>query len=243
MTTEEFSNGFDILLNSYRRITKFDDREAQDTIQVDEYEKSMFLTMAQEDLVQTYYTGRNTFGLSFEKTEEIRRSLDSLVKDSIIEADTSCDITPITNLSKFYRLPYNLLFIVHERAKTASTVTPECLAGIYLDVVPSRLDEINRTLKNPFRQPNDHRVLRLDVSDNMGTCVELVPQYEISDYVIRYVAKPSPIILASLPDNLEIDGYNAAATCTLSEVVHQQILEGAVNMALQRYGLAKKQDV
>ena len=46
MTTEEFSNEFDALLNSYSTT-----EETPNTIELDEYEKSVFLTKAQEDVV------------------------------------------------------------------------------------------------------------------------------------------------------------------------------------------------
>jgi hypothetical protein len=49
MTSEEFSNEFDILLNTYA---------ADGVITVDEYDKSVFLTKAQESLVIDLYTGR-----------------------------------------------------------------------------------------------------------------------------------------------------------------------------------------
>ena len=75
MTTEEFSNEFDILLNSY------DTQElgkVQGKLEFDEYEKSVFLTKAQEELVISIYDGKNLSGESFENTEEARRSLSSI---------------------------------------------------------------------------------------------------------------------------------------------------------------------
>jgi len=44
MTNQEFSNEFDTLVNSYRRFKDFDDREILDSIEFNEYEKSVFLT-------------------------------------------------------------------------------------------------------------------------------------------------------------------------------------------------------
>ena len=51
MTTEEFSNEFDVLLNSY----------SSGGIEFNEYEKSIFLTKAQEDLLVELYNGKNPF--------------------------------------------------------------------------------------------------------------------------------------------------------------------------------------
>ena len=69
MTVSEFSNQFDVLVSSYTRFRDFDDREPRDTIEFDEYEKSLYLTKAQEELVLSLYNGRNSSALSFEETE------------------------------------------------------------------------------------------------------------------------------------------------------------------------------
>lgn len=71
MTTEEFSNEFDTLLNSYSN---------EYSINIDEYEKSIFLSHAQEEILLELYNGKNQFEDSFEGTEEIRRYLSNLVK-------------------------------------------------------------------------------------------------------------------------------------------------------------------
>ena len=54
MTLEEFSNGFDTLVNSYRRFKDFDKQEMLDSIEFDEYEKSFYLTKAQEEVVTNF---------------------------------------------------------------------------------------------------------------------------------------------------------------------------------------------
>jgi hypothetical protein len=46
MTIEEFSENFDTLVSSYRRFKAFDGKEILDSIEFNEYEKSVFLTKA-----------------------------------------------------------------------------------------------------------------------------------------------------------------------------------------------------
>jgi hypothetical protein len=46
MTCEEFSNEFDVLVDSYRRFKSYDEKEQLDSIEFSEYEKSVFLTSA-----------------------------------------------------------------------------------------------------------------------------------------------------------------------------------------------------
>ena len=78
MTTQEFSNEFDNKLNSYSTIEALG--KTPSTVELDEYEKSVFLTNAQEEIVIGMYNGKNPFGDSFERTEEIRRYLSDLIK-------------------------------------------------------------------------------------------------------------------------------------------------------------------
>lgn len=44
MTNSEFSNQFDLLVSSYRRFKDFDNQELLDSIEFDEFEKSLYLT-------------------------------------------------------------------------------------------------------------------------------------------------------------------------------------------------------
>ena len=62
------------------KILRKPEGKVQGKLEFDEYEKSVFLTKAQEELVISIYDGKNLSGESFENTEEARRSLSSLVK-------------------------------------------------------------------------------------------------------------------------------------------------------------------
>lgn len=66
MTNEEFSNEFDTLINSNSTIKPFGIDST--LLEFDEYEKSMFLTKAQDEIVESLYTGK-LIGDSFEETE------------------------------------------------------------------------------------------------------------------------------------------------------------------------------
>ena len=102
MTTEEFSNEFDTLLNSYAiSPDKYGMENSPLTIELDEYEKSVFLTKAQEDIIISLYNGKNPVGDSFEKTEEIRRYLSDLVKTYTTTKDTNGSNTGVNDNSIF----------------------------------------------------------------------------------------------------------------------------------------------
>jgi len=44
MTTQEFSNEFDLLLDSYKNSNEFKSKDSSSSIEFNEYEKSVFLT-------------------------------------------------------------------------------------------------------------------------------------------------------------------------------------------------------
>lgn len=240
MTTIEFSNGFDTLVDSYKRFKDFDDKQVLDSVEFNEYEKSIFLTQAQEDIVKSYYTGNGNGSDSFESNESVRRYLDTLVKTHVSNSEATPEAKKINSNSKFFELPTgdDLWFIVYEGV-TLSGLAPGCNDSQGVSVVPIKHDNLQRVLKNPFRAPNERRVLRLDIAGGM---VELISRYAISEYIVRYVSKPEPIILTNLPNNLTINGISSITDCRLNSVIHSAILERAVQLALtSRIGSLSKQ--
>ena len=116
MTTLEFSNEFDTLVNAYYNLNKLS--EGIINLNFNEYEKSIFLTKAQEDMILEFYNNKNPFRDSFEKTEEIRRYLSILSKTEKITIPEVIDNTSLTEgNSYFYKLPEDLWFITMESAK------------------------------------------------------------------------------------------------------------------------------
>lgn len=225
MTTEEFSNEFDALLNSYSNIEEFG--KTSNNIVLDEYEKSVFLTKAQESLVINIYSGKGPIGGPFENTEEARRYLSPLVK-TYKTSQKDQTATGISNKSTFFKFPEDLWFIVYE-AVNFNDKKLGCKSSENICVVPITLDEYHRISRNPFRGANDRRVLRLDTNNDI---VELISEYNIQDYIVRYLSKPSPIILNDLPDNLTINKLSTKTECMLSSALHRPILEYAVKLAL-----------
>lgn len=229
MTTQEFSDAFDTLVSSYRRFKDFDNKEILDSIEFNEYEKSYFLTKAQDELVIALYNGRNVSGESFESTEELRRYLSNLVKEARLQpiTNTSGLVIGIGSNSKFFTLPQDLWYITYEAVDIDGV---RCSALSPMDVYPVTQDDYNKTKRNPFRGANDRRALRLDLSDGV---IEIVCKYIVKDYYVRYLRKPKPIVLVNMPNNLTIDGEGKKSECELHEALHQRILERAVTEALQ----------
>lgn len=224
MTTEEFSNGFDVLLNSYFNIEEFG--KTSNPLKLDEYEKSVLLTKAQEEIVLEYYTGKNSFRESFEQTEEIRRYLSTLIKTQVYTEPVD-NIKGISDNSNFYTLPEDLLYITYESVKINSK--DKCMTDKELTVLPITQDTFSKIKNNPFKNYNNRRVLRLDYQDK----VELISKYKIKEYLLRYLSKPSPIILVDLSDDLTINNSSKKADCLLHPALHESILNRAIELAIR----------
>ena len=243
MDLSELSTQFDVLADSYRRIKDFDRKDAIDSLDFNEFDKSCFLTDAQEDLIREYYSGR---GISdaFEETEETRRALAELVIHEEITVSDADASSVLTNHSYVFDLPSDLWYIVYEGAVLnleGSDACEEALNGIGEGavIIPARYDELHYLLNNPFRGPKGNRVLRLDKSGNQ---VELISiSHPVAKYVIRYITQPSPIILVDLPETLNIRGENTATECQLPTQLHQVILERAVANAVRSKLTARTQ--
>lgn len=221
MTNEEFSNEFDVLANSNSITKPFGLTDTP--LEFNEYEKSVFLTKAQETIVRALYSG-NLTGKSFEETEDLRKYLSALVKTKTFK---KADAYGLNTGSYLYNLDSDVMFITYETA--TSTDKKLCSDKAQFEVLPVTQDEFFSTYNNPFRGANERRILRLDIDSG----VELISKYDIDSYTIRYISKPNPIILIDLPDGLSIDNENKETKCELNSVLHRLILEEAVNEALK----------
>lgn len=225
MTLEEFSNEFDVLANSYAN------SDPSDVRNFDEYEKSVFLSQAQESVVRELYASMP----GFEDTEQVRRYLAPLVTSA--EVGTVSYPMGVSPNSKRALLPDDLMFITYESARITGGTS--CLTDVMVEVIPVSQDEFHRIRQNPFRQPNARKVLRLDLNVNE---VELVSMYNVTKYYVRYLRRPQPIILVDLPDGLSISGgilttYNTRTKCELNPDLHRMILDVAVANALKSRGV------
>lgn len=220
---EEWSYEFDLMYNNIA---------SDKSPGLDEYEKSIFLTRAEKSIVLMLYKG--TIGPSFEATEEVSSYLDSLVKQQIVEPSYDVDESKLLSPnSVVFKNPSDLLF----RTVELCTISlGDCEKEVIVE--PVTQDEYWRTIRNPFKRYNKNRALRLcsvmsdttSSDDNKGY-VEIVSNYEVEKYKVRYLSSPSPIILADLDDGHSIDGETEAMTCTLPETLHPLILAEAVRMA------------
>lgn len=232
MTITEFSNEFDIL---------FDNVASKGAPGLDLYEKSVYLTKAQLELVKTHYSPDNKYRKAVEGSEKRRVDLKELLRH-YNGTDIITSLNGISNDSKFFSIPDDVFLILQELA-----IINSCSTLKSVSVKPKTYDEYNVQIKNPFKRPDSNLVWRLDFSEqNDFQNVELISPYEIVSYQIRYIKYPSPIILTDLSDNgefsgegLSIDGQTDPQTSELHFSFHPEILDRAVQLAVRDYDRSK----
>ena len=103
-----------------------------------------------------------------------------------------------------------------------------CINNKIVSVVPTIHDDLDKVLKNPFKSPNSRKVIRLDFNNK----IELISKYSISNYKVRYLKKPNPIILVKLED-LNIDKKQEVSNGETNPILHERIVQRAVQLAVQ----------
>ena len=206
---------------------------------LEKYEVSVFLTQAQEALVKEYFSGRyNAVAEGFD--DSIRRQSDfrTLISTKVLSPVSASDNTAKFNTrstTRAYEYPSDAFLVLNEEVKVTAT------GGSikYLSVVPVSYDEYSRLMMRPYKYPPKGMVWRLlthtgEVSGNSYQVLELIGKFAAGDsldYRMRYVKRPSPIILETLTGGLTIEGQTAQAECKLPEHLHDEILQRAVLLA------------
>lgn len=121
-----------------------------------------------------------------------------------------------------------------------------------LTVLPINYTEYSRLTSKPYTRPLKNQAWRF--LDNDGGCnkAEIVigPNDTLIKYAVRYIKKPRPILLDKL-DDMTLDGYYGATAkgnptkdkdeavtgieCELDPILHQEILQRAVELAKAVY--------
>lgn len=203
------------------------------------YEISLFLTQAQEAVFISLYDGSQAE--SFEQTEELTSYLSTLVKTAKLTKMTEEEIenngltgSRIVPESVLFHLPDDFLVRTYE-----SCIIRKNGKEMMATVVPCTQDAFWRTYNNPFRGPEAHRRALRVAFDNVNgdggvdhySEVIVSKKASIVSYTVRYVSKPSPIVLVDLPSGLSIDGVSVKTPCRLNDHLQRKIIAQAVALA------------
>lgn len=261
MTNQEFSNGFDVLLNSYALQANFGEGASNASIVLDEYEKSMFLTQAQDLVLKSYFSAAtNEQGVGIDDAE--RRQIDFSSLITVANATRVASGISYDDRSVVFELPTtivnevkiaSILFILNE--KITVTDSNNRIVKYYV-VKPINYKEYDRLMSKAYAKPLKRQAWRLLRDNATSAEADIYSEIIIGDtsyteapyalnYKVRYIRRPKPIILTSLRDSalgdLNIDGYSDEMSCELNPILHPEILSKAVELAYATRGTAKQE--
>lgn len=187
---QEMSDKFDVY---YNNIT------SNQAPGLNEYEKSIFLTKAQDELVKNYFNPKgNKYNEGFDGSRKRQADFSSLIK--VHPYDGSSIVTygnPFDKRSIRFDLLSEMYLIINEQfvLKTKKSAT-ESEQYTYYTVVPISFEEYDRLMQKPYKYPPKHQIWRLlttaeDSSTSGGvTTTEWVRNVEL----IGLLPEPNPTI-------------------------------------------------
>lgn len=227
MTNTEFSNEFDIL---YNNIT------SNQAPGLDEYEKSVFLTKAQDEIIKAYFNPRLNKpqeGFDGNETRQIDFSMILRTKDYTVFSPATFDNK---SNSKRIILDEDIMMFVNEFADVTRT-SGGSSSSVRLTVVPLDYKEYARLMSKPFKRPLHYQAWRILDSSTGTNKAEIIigPSDTLTNYTVRYVKRPQAIILTDLDAGVTLDGVSTAQECELDPILHHEILQRAVELAKAAY--------
>ena len=222
MTNSEFSNEFDVL---YQNIT------SNQAPGLDEYEKSVFLTKAQDEIIKSYFDPRtNKPQEGFDDSSKRQIDFSMLTTVYSIDAATNHPLYDYRSNTESVDLPSDIFMIVNEYV-----IVNRNNDDAYLQVIPIRFDEYTKLMSKPYKRPLKWQAWRLLNNDTTNKADIIIgPSDRLSTYYLRYIRRPNPIILDNL-DNLTIEGKSNITQCELDPILHHEILQRAVELAKISY--------
>lgn len=220
MNHSEFSNEFDVLYNNIM---------SNAAPGVNEYEKSVFLTKAQEELVKNHFNPKgNKYGEGIDDSPKRQIDFSELIQVGLGIA--SAQAPTLDSRSKVYTLPVDLFLLLNEVVVT-NTGTKQ--------VVPLNNEEYVRLMSRPYKEPLKFQAWRILSSSNDNVNVEIIANSNetINTYKVRYVRRPAPIITTDLSEygDLTINGISTISESEVNPILHPEILQRAVELAKAAY--------
>lgn len=231
MTVQEFSNEFDIL---YGNITN------GQAPALDEYEKSVFLTKAQSEIIKEYFNARvDSTDSGFDGSQKRQYDFSQLITtEQLTKVDAKDLPTQFHPNSTSFYFPSDYFLSINEIIESNEGNSRKIFS-----IIPITYVDYQKVIQKPYPYPPKNCVWRIFYATATNATSEEVPIAGIIgkcgdnfSYNLRYVKKPSPIVLVSLAsDNLSIEGTSEQTNCQLPSQIHQDILERAVTLAKIAY--------
>ena len=160
MGTQEFSDQFDVL---YNNIT------SNQAPGLNEYEKSVFLTKAQEEIVKNYFSPKaNPKGDGFDDSPKRQADFSTLIRVGTMQPTTSIQFDRRTTTKVFNYPNADIFLVLNEQVRDS----------VYDYVVrPISYEEYDRLMSKPYKYPPKYQAWRLitEVTTNTGSNTVITP--------------------------------------------------------------------
>jgi len=179
-----------------------------------------FLNEAQDRFIKLRYGKNNIYKSGFEEIQKRTDDLKALVRTEIIPT------TAVAYEDGIYRLdidalPSGDLYMFYLRCR--AEVEKENCAGKYVDVNLVQQDKLNRALVDPFNRPSyGHPILYFEDRDIF---IATDNTYSVPNAKLTYLKRPA---------QMNVGTYGQPRVeCELSEYTHKEIVQLAVDIALE----------
>ena len=219
MTLEEFSTEFDVLYNSItsNAAPGFND-----------YEKSVLLTLAQEELIKSYFVANNnTTGVGLDGSQKRHYDFSTLIKIKSLKNIVYDIITAIDKVNiPFLKEDTNAVFLIPNDVFLILNEHLIAKDNNYI-VFPISYDTYNLLMSKPFPYPNKRQAWRLDSSiDGEVAALKVIHVSDDKDISSKNITFES---IYHKPLNIEINIKNGNI---LSDFVVVSESKEAVNITL-----------
>ena len=225
---------------------------------LNEYEKSVFLTKAQDEVIKNYFNPKgNKYQEGYDATAKRQADFSMLTVHERQVMTTPTAGTVYDPRSYTVNFPVDIMFTINESVNLIARGGGNVVA--IRQVMPISFDEYTTLMSKPFKEPLKYQAWRLNTgtaqidTNNDNTSDTTVVRAEIimttddketyltgdnagtAVYVLRYVKKPNPIILVDLTnaygEDLAIHGKKLPSDCELDPTIHEEIVQRAVELA------------
>ena len=234
MTNKELSLEFDILFNNIM---------SGIAPGINDYEKSVFLTKGQEEIIKNYLNPLgNKYAEGLDDSKKRFTDFSALIKTEEISTFIILDVS-IDRRAVTFALPTDAFVLLNEvlQGTDKESNTRD------FQIIPISYLEYTRLMSRPYKEPLKGQAWKITTEGSIESYSTIIPNSSItsSKYIVRYIKRPNPIILRNLSEIefeeglkanfLSINNSRLKTECELNPEIHREILDRAVELAKVSY--------
>ena len=193
------------------------------------YEISIFLTKGQDEILKNYFNPLgNKYKEGFDGSPKRQIDFSKIIKTEELRQDNA-PLSKLDDRSKIFNMPSDVMFILNENLYSPSNKI--------IQAIPISFQDYQRLMRKAYKYPHKSGAWRLisQVSSNIPQ-IEIITPEEVNKYIMRYVRVVKPIIVEDLtPYGVTINGISTVNECEVDEILHEEILQRAVELAKAAY--------